>query len=151
MVEAARDALEKHEVTLWAWVIMPEHVHLLVRPRRSVYDVSMFLKSIKQPVANQALAFVRQHAPAFLAQMLDVQPNGKRSYRFWQRGGGYDTNLWTAKFIWEKVAYLHRNPVKRGLVRRAVDWEWSSAQDFAKVRGEPPLPVDRESIPWPEG
>ncbi len=135
-------------MTLWAWVILPEHVHLLVHPRKEEYDISRFLKSVKQPVTNAALRFVREQSPDFLEKMVDRQPNGKVSHRFWQRGGGYDTNLWTPQYIWEKVDYIHRNPVRRGLVKSPTDWKWSSALDFVKDRDEPMLPVKFETIPW---
>ncbi len=48
--------------------------------------------------------------------MLDIQPNGSQAVRFWQRGGGYDRNIHTAEELWEKITYIHRNPVKRKLV-----------------------------------
>jgi len=147
-VEAVRGALEQHDFLLWAWVIMPEHAHLLVCPREKTYRVSLFLRSAKQPVTNKALAHVRKCAPGFLERMLEVQPGGRRGYRFWQRGGGYDTNLWTPRHIWEKIAYIHRNPVRRRLVKRAEEWEWSSARDYAGVREVPLLPVDRGAVPF---
>jgi len=147
-VDALSKSLQKHDYILWAWVIMPEHVHLLVHPRQNEYDISLFLKSLKLAVTNQALQHVRKHAPSFLAQMLDVQPNGTRSHRFWQRGPGYDTNLWTPKHIWEKIDYIHRNPVRRKLARLPKEWPWSSALDFAHQRDAPLLPLGLDSIPW---
>jgi len=50
---------------------------------------------------------------------------------FWQPGGGYDRNIRKAKTAWASVAYIHDNPVRRGLVRRPEDWEWSSAKWYA--------------------
>jgi len=80
--------------------------------------------------------------------MMDVQPNGTFSYRFWQRGGGYDTNLWTRKIIAGKIGYIHENPVKRGLVARVEDWKWSSMQDVAKLREVPLLPIETDVYTW---
>jgi putative transposase len=87
MVDAIAYACGKHSFHLWSWVIMPEHVHLLVWPTQQTYDMSLFLKSLKEPVTKRAWLFVRQHAPDWMARMSDVQPSGKRSFRFWQRGG----------------------------------------------------------------
>jgi putative transposase len=66
--------------------------------------------------------------------------------RFWQRGGGYDSNLWSKDIIWEKIGYMHSNPVKRKLVPRPEDWLWSSYGDYAGIR-RGPLPIDIEFLP----
>ena len=74
--------------------------------------------------------------------MTDRQPSGKECLRFWQRGGGYDRNIWSSKEMEEKVVYIHRNPVKRGLVEQAADWEWSSARWYNGAR-DSIIKVDR--------
>jgi len=65
MIEGIKRAIEKHEFDLWAYVIMPEHVHLLVCPVNPQYSISLFLKSVKQSVSKKALSFVREQAPGF--------------------------------------------------------------------------------------
>jgi putative transposase len=147
-IEALNAALIKHDYGMFAWVIMPEHVHLLVKPRGREYSISDFLGDLKKPVTDRAIAYVRCYAPGFLGRMLDRQPNGTFSHRFWQRGGGYDTNLWTPKYIAEKINYIHGNPVRRGLVKEAAQWEWSSAREYAGVRPVPVVPIDWEAKTW---
>jgi putative transposase len=66
--------------------------------------------------------------------------------RFWQRGGGFDRNLFSSGELWEKIRYVHENPVKRGLCAKRSDWPWSSAADYAGARAGP-LKIDWESIP----
>ena len=56
----------------------------------------------------------------------------------------YDFNVWTAKKRIEKLKYIHRNPVKRGLVERPEDWAWSSFRHY--LTGESGT-VEIES-PW---
>jgi putative transposase len=146
LVEAVNAAREKHAFDLWAYVIMPEHAHLLIHPRNAEYDISPILNAVKQSVAKRAVAYVRKSAPAFLAQLADVSPSGEVTYRFWQRGGGYDRNLRTPADVWEKIDYTHWNPVKRGLCERTEDWLWSSAVDhLGKQTG--PLSIDFHSLP----
>jgi putative transposase len=142
-IDRARDKLHFH---VWAYVIMPEHAHLLVWPTEAVYDNSDVLNSIKQSVAKRALLFVQKHAPEFLPRMEDRQPNGDVHYRFWQRGGGYDRNICEPPTAFEQVEYLHYNPVRRGLCAEPEDWLWSSAADYAGVRAGP-LRLDRASLP----
>ncbi len=145
-VEALSAARQEHKFDLWAYVVMPEHVHLLIFPRDDHYSMSGILLDIKRPVARKAVRYVKAHAPAFLDQMRDQQPNGVVRHRFWQRGGGYDRNLIDAKTIHNTMAYIHANPVRRGLVESAEDWSWSSA-GFYSDRQVCPLKPDADSIP----
>jgi putative transposase len=146
LVEALDRARTLHAFHLWAYVIMPEHAHVLVWPTTTEYDMSAFLNSVKQSVAKRALAWVRQQAPGFLAEMEDRQPNGDVHYRFWQRGGGYDRNLIEPATVFQEMEYYHLNPVQRGLCEKPEDWFWSSAGVYAGIR-EGPLPMDRVSLP----
>jgi putative transposase len=148
-IEAVDRARLKHRFHVWAYVMMPEHVHLLLWPTAAEYDISNILNSIKQSVAKRALPFVRREAPAFLIRMEDHQPNGETHYRFWQRGGGYDRNVFEPKTAIKQIEYIHANPVRRGLCTNPEDWLWSSAADYAGVRVGP-LKIDRESLPTSE-
>ena len=131
---------------VWAYVVMPEHVHLLIWPTQPVYDIGAILNAVKQSVAKRAVTFVRREAAAFLSQRADRQPSGEVHYRFWQRGGGYDRNVVEAATVHRLIEYLHANLVRRGLCPRPEDWHWSSAADFAGVRVGP-LRLDRDSLP----
>ncbi len=130
---------------LWAFVLMPEHVHLLVLPHEGA-RISAILSAVKQPVARRAVAFLKACNPDGLAAMFDAPPNGRRTHRFWQPGGGYDRNMRTARDIHEKLRYIHLNPVRRGLVKHPEDWPWSSARAWATGL-DVPIPIDRESMP----
>ena len=145
-VDAVQLARTKHAFHLWAYVIMPEHAHLLIWPTTPSYSTSKILSTIKQSVSRNALHHVRKNAPHFLLRMEDRQPNGDVHYRFWQRGGGYDRNSTEPTTIWNQIDYIHTNPTRRGLCLRPEDWYWSSAGFYAGVRMEP-LTIDRESLP----
>jgi putative transposase len=109
---AARRAFEQtlEQVRCWygfylcGYVVMPEHVHLLVsEPERA--KLSVALQMLKQNVARK-LAVAAGRA-------------------FWQ-ARYYDFNVWSEEKRIEKLRYMHRNPVKRGLVLNPQDWVWSS-------------------------
>jgi putative transposase len=146
MIEAIARARAVLQFHLWAYVLMPEHIHLLIIPSAAEYSISAILVTLKQPVAMRALRFVRQSAQHFLARMRDVQPNGKEALRFWQRGGGYDRNLWEARYIWAAIDSIRANPVRRGLCQRPEEWYWSSAGDYFVDRPSP-LGLDRATLP----
>ena len=114
LVEAIDRARVTQQFDLWAYVIMPEHVHILLCPHGRDYSMASILTAIKKSVANRAITYVRHNAPGFLPQMEDRQPNGAVAYRFWQRGGGYDRNLFEPSYIWQMIEYIHANPCRRG-------------------------------------
>lgn len=146
MIDAIDLVRRQHQVHLWGYVIMPEHVHLLLWPTRTEYSIPAILTTMKQSVSRKALIFVKRQCPEFIERMTDRQPNGKTAYRFWQRGGGFDANLTEPGTVWRTIEYLHANPVRRGLCERPTDWEWSSAREF-QCAGEGLLRLDLSSLP----
>jgi len=114
---AARDAFE-HElerVRRWygcyvsGYVVMPEHVHLLIsEPERG--DLSLVMQMLKQITSHKL-------------RSADLP-------RFWQVRY-YDFPVWSEKKRVEKLRYIHRNPVERGLCDRPEDWRWSSFRQWA--------------------
>ena len=150
LIESLRAARQKHAFDLWAWVVLPEHVHLLIWPRLPGYETKRILADIKRPVGQKAVAWLEAESPAFL-QRLTVR-NANRTYRhFWQPGPGQDRNVYDADTAHQLVEYIHGNPARRGLVRRAEDWAWSSAADWAGG-ADVVLKIDRTiplSTRWP--
>jgi len=105
------------------YVVMPEHVHLLLsEPERR--DLSVAIKALKQAVARRVLAALRRRNP----RQGELFSAG--SHHFWQ-ARFYDFNVWTEKKRMEKLRYMHRNPVMRGLVKTPEDWRWSSYRAYA--------------------
>ena len=123
---------------LSAWVIMPEHVHLLLQPKLPEFPVTDLLKELKGQFSGRALRRWRKEGSPILNALTDSR--GKR--RFWLPGGGYDRNINSSEELEEKINYIHNNPVKRGLVQRACDWLWSSARWYAGLRDEGVLQID---------
>ena len=95
-----------------AYVFMPEHVHLLTdEPEQDT--LAMFLQIFKQLTSRE------------------LKPDVEK--QFWQRRY-YDFNVTSEKKRVEKIRYIHRNPVTRGLVARPEDYRWSSFNHY--TRGE---------------
>ena len=140
--EAVEDARDELGWDVWAYVLMPEHVHLLACPRDRVYDVADFRRAVKEPVGRRAMAFLERHAPEFFPRL--TRRRGRRTERlFWQSGGGHDRNLFTERAVRAQIDYVHLNPVRRGLCERPAEWRWSSAADHAAADHG----ADREDAP----
>jgi putative transposase len=114
-VEAMQAARKKWPVDLWAWVIMPEHVHLIVMPRDVGVPIGSFQGTIKEQVGRRAIQWLEQNAPQWLPS-ITVREGARQRRRFWQAGGGYDRNIEQVDTLQCMIDYLHLNPVRRGLV-----------------------------------
>lgn len=144
LVNAIEVARVKHAFDLWAYVFMPEHVHLVVYPRRDDYSISRILQSIKQPVSRKAMAFLKAHRPKDLERL--ATGHQSQRYQFWQKGGGYDRNITKVETLIETVRYIHMNPVRRRLVEIPEQWYYSSAAQWSRSRTGP-MAIDRDSFP----
>ncbi len=121
LLDAIRNARVKHGFQLIGYVIMPEHVHLVLIPKTTTKIGSM-IGEIKRISATEILAMIKD--PALLAR-LTVNRNRSGNLSCWQRRC-FDHNCRTEKAMWQTIDYCHYNPIKRKLVKKAEDWIWSS-------------------------
>jgi putative transposase len=129
MVASIAQARAAFEFSLFAWVVMPEHVHLLVRPA-TAQPLGPALRSLKTSVARRVLARWRRLGAPILAELQSEDG----SLRFWLKGGGFDRNVRDEAEFRRAVQYIHRNPVERELVELPEDWRWSSVFWWAGQR-----------------
>jgi putative transposase len=145
-IEALDRTRSRYRIELWAYVILPEHVHVLLWPTEADYSIAAILKSLKQPVARASLRHLRKQDSPWLSR-LGVRRGGRTEHRFWQEGGGYDRNIHDEGVAWTCVEYIHANPVRRGLVEQPTDWIWSSARWYAGMDG---VLLEMDACPgWP--
>lgn len=134
---------------LWAYVFMPDHAHVIIRPLDEVYDTADIRKAIKSPVGIKAIEYLEVNAPHWLERITRIR--GKKTERlFWQSGGGYDRNITEGDTLMTMIGYVHNNPVRAGFVERHRDWRWSSA---AWYHDQSPIPIPVDPIPpeWLDG
>jgi putative transposase len=142
LAECLDAANERFSFQLIAFVFMPEHVHLLTLPLDDEPAIAKYLAVAKRPVSNLVKRDLQSFGSPLLKSLTIQERPGKTVFRFWQEGPGYDRNLRSEKVILRAIDYIHENPVRRGLCRRAVDWRWSSARWYADggVQTDPLLP-----------
>jgi putative transposase len=128
-VEILGEVRDRYGFALVGYVVMPEHVHLLIgEPRRG--NPSMVMQILKQRVSRRLLP--KSRVPAGQMNLLFENDSGLLP-RFWQRRF-YDFNVWSLKKRVEKLHYMHMNPLKRKLVDHPKDWPWSSFSFYSKVK-----------------
>ena len=112
----------RHGFELVGYVVMPEHVHLLMSEPR-VGNPSKSLQVLKQKVSREVRAKKRDSGGQREFAFDPDEPDTA----FWQRRF-YDFNVWNEEKLREKLDYMHRNPVDRNLVEHPKQWPWSSAR-----------------------
>src|SRR5712664_1543494 len=126
-VHALGKIRERYSFLLVGYVVMPEHVHLLISEPPKVTP-SVVLKALKQRVSRDLRKNRRRVSDAQLR--LPFMNAGAGLPRFWQPRF-YDFNVYSEKKKREKLEYMHENPVKRGLVKNPGAWMWSSFLFYA--------------------
>ncbi len=111
---------KRYRFVVVGYVVMPEHIHLLLS-EPEVGTPSTVMQVLKQRTARALLPKIKARDPRqtmLFGETLERAP-------FWQTRF-YDFTVWTEKKRVEKLRYMHRNPVKRGLAAAPEDWRWSS-------------------------
>ena len=117
----------KHGLKILAYVIMPEHVHLVIDPVKEM-ELGRVIGEIKSRSAREIVAKLRNDDSAIL-ENLRTQKDGKDRIAFW-KPRCYDHNCRSNDTVIEKITYCHNNPVKRGLVMSPDEWLWSSYESY---------------------
>jgi putative transposase len=115
---------------LLAYVIMPEHVHLVVVPPETL-KLGPAIGNLKRNIARRIVAKLRG-AHSDLIPALAVVRNGETRLAFWLKRC-FDRNCRTVESVWKYVNYCHWNPVKRKLVGSPDKWKWSSYSYYLDI------------------
>lgn len=131
---------QKYGFTLLGYVIMPDHVHLLIwwdKEGKPELNVSKIVQMIKGTTARRCIDLLKTRGLERMLQATHENNADSRThrcnlrYRFWQLGF-YDFNVYNEGKLSEKLNYMHNNPVKAGLVLSPFDYEWSSYRSMFK-------------------
>ena len=172
--EELEGARAKYGFHVLAFVVMPDHIHLLLwwdadtLPDLTISKIAWAVKglSARRIVAHlrenngvgegvavmgdgiagvgDGIAVAHPPTPPLLEPIRESrdQPRYRNwRYKIWQQGAGYDFNVYTRKKLMEKVAYIHANPVRAGLVTDQADYPWSSAGVYAGRHAAHPVEI----------
>ncbi|MGA2459102.1 MAG: transposase [Terriglobales bacterium] len=123
-LQILEETRQKYRFVVHGYVIMPEHFHLLMT-EPEVGDPSVVMKVLKERFTRK----LRTEGAPLIASFAMSGFWRPEPAPIWQKRF-YDFNVWTEDKHIEKLRYMHRNPVKRGLVDRPEQWEWSSFRSY---------------------
>jgi len=144
--QALDEARKSGGFLLFAYVIMPDHLHLLTDCPKTSADVLRFVKGI---TARRAIDYLKEHDyQSSLAKLRHEEWKRKHSYSLWQQEKNVFSVFSEGVFM-QKVNYINLNPVRAGLAERAIDYRRSSARIWQRIpNDDEPLMVDFDRIEW---
>ena len=138
LVDALNHCVDKKGLVVYAWVIMPSHIHLIIRSRSG--DPSDVIRDFKKHTSREILKVLGRINESRKEWLLRAfAKEGERLKRItrnkvWQ-DGNHPISLDTNKMMNERLDYLHNNPVEDDIVFEPVHYLYNSAGDYAGIKG----------------
>jgi len=146
---AMDEARHSGEFLLFAYVIMPDHLHLMTDQPDAPSGV---LRSVKGLIAHRVIEHLKENNhQSSLEKLRQEEWKRRHRYSLWQHESNLFSAFSEATFM-QKINYIHQNPVRAKLVERAIDYRWSSARCWQRCETEDePIRVDTDRIDWRRG
>ena len=126
-------------MVVYAYCIMPSHIHMIfsdnnANPSKLLGEFKTFTsKNIRKEIENNIYESRREWI-LMMMKNAGIKNSNVKNYQFWQQNN-QPMELWSNKFIYQKVDYIHNNPIAAGFVEEAEHWKYSSAIDYSGGKG----------------
>ena len=134
ILDSIRFCQQQKGLLLHGWFIMSNHIHLIVSAKEN--SLSDILRDFKKFTSKQIIAAIENNQTESRREwMLKLfrkhgEKNGRnKNYQFW-RQDNQPKELYSSKFVAQKMNYIHNNAVEAGLVDKAEQYLYSSARDY---------------------
>ena len=118
-------------IDILAYVILENHLHwIAVGP-----ELSRCVGNFKSYTARQIIDEMKRRNYATMLQELEfykARHKQDQEYQLWQEGS-HPKQISSDEVMWQKIEYIHNNPLRRGYVDDPVAWRYSSARNYAKL------------------
>jgi putative transposase len=135
IIAALKYSCENKGLKIFAYCLMTNHLHLIANCDEP-YLLKDTIRDFKKHTSKQIISQISNEPESrreWLLSLFGMAAAGSvkhKNYRFWQEGN-HAIELFSEKFIWEKINYIHRNPVKENFVGSPEEWLYSSASNYA--------------------
>ena len=134
LIESLKYCQKEKGLIIYAYVIMSNHIHMIVQTSEP-HQIKDTIRDFKKFTSKKILFQIQNEPESRREWMLKIfedeaeQSKKHKTYKFWQVGN-HAIEVFTEKFIWGKINYIHENPVRAGLVKQQWDWVYSSASNY---------------------
>jgi REP-associated tyrosine transposase len=146
LCSAIAEARQTAGFLLFAYVLMPDHMHLLTSRPSTTSEVLRVLKGV---TARRIIDYLKaNNHSSSLAKLQHAQRERNYRYSLWQTEKNV-LPVFSEEMFMQKVHYIHQNPVRAGLVQHAEEYSWSSVRVWRSCQLErEPLQLDKDVIHW---
>lgn len=138
VLDSIRHCQTEKGLQLHAWCIMSNHLHLIVSAKN--HDLSDILRDFKKFTSKQIIKAIKtnQHESRKDWMLKIFREEGSKNsrnknYQFW-RQDNQPQELYSPAFVFQKINYIHNNPVEAGIVERPEHYLYSSAKDYFQTQ-----------------
>nr|WP_315177319.1 transposase [uncultured Flavobacterium sp.] len=138
IIESLDYCIKNKGMILYGYVIMSNHIHLIIQSEDG--KLSDLIRDFKKFTAKNILDKIQAVPESRKEWMLErfklaaEKHTRNKNYQFWQYGN-HAEEIYTNKFMWSKLDYIHLNPVRAGLVEKASHYIYSSASNYINDSG----------------
>ena len=138
VIESFAYCIKEKGMLLYGYVIMSNHIHLLVQSK--IDKLSDLIRDFKKFIAKNILERIVNEPESRREWMLErfkkatETHSRNKNYQFWQYGN-HAEEVYSHKFMWSKLDYIHLNPVRAGIVEKASHYRYSSASNYVNNEG----------------
>lgn len=138
VINSLEYCIKNKGMILYGYIIMSNHIHLIVQSDQG--KLSDLIRDFKKFTAKSILDQIKNSTESRKEWMLErfklAAQNHQRNkdYQFWQYGN-HAEEIYSNKFMWSKLDYIHLNPVRAGLIEKASDYIYSSASNYNGKHG----------------
>ena len=134
LIESLRYCIKNKGLNVFAYCLMTNHLHMVVNcnePFQLKDVVRDFKRHTVKTIIGQIINAPESRREWMLREFAEegVKNARNKTYKFWQ-SGNHAIELFTEKFVWEKINYIHNNPVKEKFVKNPQEWFYSSASNY---------------------
>jgi REP element-mobilizing transposase RayT len=134
ILDSLRFCLEEKGLLLHGWCLMSNHIHLIASAKNE--NLSNILRDFKKFTSKQVISAIEKNEHESRRQWMlkiFIEEGNKNSrnkmYQFW-RQDNQPKELYSPKFFFQKLNYIHNNPVVAGIVEKPEHYLYSSATDY---------------------
>jgi REP element-mobilizing transposase RayT len=134
IVNALNHCKENKGLIIFAYCLMSNHLHLIANCNEP-FLLKDAMRDFKKFTAKKILEQIETEPESRREWLLNLfaesasSSKKHKNYRFWQEGN-HAIELFTEKFVWDKINYIHNNPVEAGFVKEPQEWIYSSATNY---------------------
>jgi len=139
IIQSLKYCQEKKGLIVFAYVIMTNHIHLIANTNEP-FHLSDTIRDFKKFTSKRIISQIIDEPESRRDWMLNLMElktfdrQGNKNHQFWKEGN-HAIELFNEKFVWNKINYIHNNPVESGFVKEPQDWLYSSARNYYGLDG----------------